>query len=111
MSAVGSPEPSSNCVGILPPSDPSMMLALLSVSKAFAKSSIRTSEQEHSLLRRQKARFLSEPSLVLDSAMVALHAHGGDVRAQGFQVGFLCWTSPLKSSPSDIPMLPEMKTV
>ena len=39
-----------------------------------------------------------------DSATVALHAHGGDVPAQGFQSGFQCylrWTSPLKSSSLD----------
>ena len=39
-----------------------------------------------------------------DSTTVALHAHGGDVPAQGFQSGFQCylrWTSPLKSSSLD----------
>jgi hypothetical protein len=35
------------------------------------------------ILITKKARLRAEPSL-LDSAIVALHAHGGDIPAQGF---------------------------
>src|SRR6185295_16209085 len=48
--------------------------------------------------------FGTEP-YISDSAVVALHAHGGGVPAQGFQNGFQCnlgWTSPLKSGPWDM---------
>src|SRR6185295_16445998 len=55
-------------------------------------------------LNKGPVPFGTEP-YISDSAIVALHAHGGDVPAQGFQNGFqcnLCWTSPLKSDPSGI---------